>query len=626
MTEERAKRKLSAVMSADVKGYSRLMGQDEAGTVDRLKEYRALMTDLILKYGGRVVDSPGDNILSEFSSVVDATECAVKIQKKLKTKNSGLPDDRKMEFRIGINLGDVIEDGERIYGDGVNIAARIESLAEGGGICISGTSYDQVKSKLNLGYENLGEHIVKNIAEPVRVYRVLTELDMVGKLIEEKKPKRIRTAVIGLSVVVVLLVVGAMVVWNSYFRLPLVDLEFGGDITFDLPKGPSIAVLPFVNMSGDPAQDYFSDGLTENIITGLSACPRLFVIARNSTFTYKGQSVKIQQVAHELGVQYVVEGSVQKEKDRVRITAQLINAATGHHMWAEKYDRELKDIFNLQDEITLKLMTALEIKLTEGEQARLRLRGPHNLDAYMKGLKALEYIRRQNKEDSILARQVVKEAIALAPDNPNLYVLLAETHLQDVWFGSAESPIISFAQATNNLNKAFALDQNNSDAHLILGELYLLKGQHKKAIAAEERAVALNPNGADAYCQLAFILHLSGRSEEAIDIFKKAIRLNPIPPSYYFHMFGWAYRAVGRFEEAIDAFRKALDREPNNFFAHMGLVATYINIGLEEEAKKEAKEVYRLDPKFTLENFPKAHINREYVEDLMDSFRKAGLK
>jgi tetratricopeptide (TPR) repeat protein len=244
----------------------------------------------------------------------------------------------------------------------------------------------------------------------------------------------------------------------------------------------------------------------------------------------------------------------------------------------------------------------------------------------MKGLKALEYIRRQNKEDSILARQVVKEAIALAPDNPNLYVLLAETHLQDVWFGSAESPIISFAQATNNLNKAFALDQNNSDAHLILGELYLLKGQHKKAIAAEERAVALNPNGADAYCQLAFILHLSGRSEEAIDIFKKAIRLNPIPPSYYFHMFGWAYRAVGRFEEAIDAFRKALDREPNNFFAHMGLVATYINIGLEEEAKKEAKEVYRLDPKFTLENFPKAHINREYVEDLMDSFRKAGLK
>jgi len=626
MTEERAKRKLSAVLSADVKGYSRLMGQDEAGTVKRLKEYRALMTDLIQKYRGQVVDSPGDNILSEFSSVVDAIECAVKIQELLKTKNVGLTDDRKMEFRIGINLGDVIEDGARIYGDGVNIAARIESLAEGGGICISGTSYDQVKNKLNLGYENLGEHSVKNIVEPVRVYRVLTEPDMVGKLIGEKKSKEIRIAVIGLLILLVLLVAGVMVVWNSYFRLPSVTIESGRDNTLDLPKGPSVAVLPFVNMSGDHAQDYFSDGLTENIITGLSGCPRLIVIARNSTFTYKGQPVKVQQVAHELGVQYVVEGSVQKEKDRVRITAQLINGATAHHLWADKFDRELKDIFDLQDEITLKLMTALEIQLTEGEQARLRLRGPSNLEAYMKGLKALEYVRRHNKEDNLLARQEVVEAIALAPDNPNLYVLLAETHLQDIWFGSTASPIISFAQATNNLNNAFALDRNNSDAHLILGELYLLKGQHKKAIAAEELAVALNPNGADAYCQLAFTLHLSGRSEEAIDIFKKAIRLNPIPPSYYFHMFGWAYRAVGRFEEAIDAFKKAIDSEPTNIFAHMGLAAVYVNAGLNEEAKREAKEVYRLDPKFTLENFPKAHIDREYVEDLMDTLREAGLK
>ena len=626
MTEERAKRKLSAVLSADVKGYSRLMGQDEAGTVKRLKEYLDLMTDLIQKYRGQVVDSPGDNMLSEFSSVVDAIECAVKIQELLNTKNVGLTDDRRMEFRIGINLGDVIEDGARIYGDGVNIAARIESLAVAGGICISGTSYDQVKNKLNLGYENLGEHSVKNIVEPVRVYRVLTESDMVGKVIEEKKSKKIRIAVIGLLILLVLLAAGVIFVWNSYFRLPSVKIESGRDNTLDLPKGPSVAVLPFVNMSGDHAQDYFSDGLTENIITGLSGCPRLIVIARNSTFTYKGQSVKVQQVAHELGVQYVVEGSVQMEKDRVRITAQLINGTTAHHLWADKFDRELKDIFDLQDEITLKLMTALEIQLTEGEQARLRLRGPSNLEAYRKGLKALEYVRRHNKEDNLLARQEVVEAIALAPDNPNLYVLLAETHLQDIWFGSTVSPIISFAQATNNLNNAFALDRNNSDAHLILGELYLLKGQHKKAIAAEELAVALNPNGADAYCQLAFTLHLSGRSEEAIDIFKKAIRLNPIPPSYYFHMFGWAYRAVGRFEEAIDAFKKAIDYEPTNIFAHMGLAAVYVNAGLNEEAKGEAKEVYRLDPKFTLDNFPKAHIDREYVKDLMDTLREAGLK
>jgi adenylate cyclase len=531
-----------------------------------------------------------------------------------------------MEFRIGINLGDVIVDDDRIYGDGINIASRIEGLADGGGICISGTAYDHVKNKLNLIYENLGEQLVKNINEPVRVYRVLTEPDMVGKLLTEKKSKKKRIAVIGLSIVLVLLVASATVIWNSYLRLPTATIESGRDITLELPKGPSVAVLPFVNMSKEQAQDYFSDGLTENIITGLSRCPRLIVIARNSTFAYKGKPVRIQQIAHELGVQYVVEGSVQSEKDRVRITAQLINATTGHHIWAEKFDRELKDIFDLQDKITLKLITALEIQLTEGEQARLRLRGRSNLEAYMKGLKALEYTRRHNKEDNLLARQEVVEAVALAPDNPNLYVLLAETHLQDIWFGSVASPIISFAQATNNLNKAFALDKNNSDAHLILGELYLLKGQHEEAIAAEEMAVALNPNGADAYAQLAFTLHLSGRSEEAIDIFKKAIRLNPIPPSYYFHMFGWAYRAVGRFEEAIDAFKKAIDREPTNIFAHIGLAAVYVNAGLEEEAKKEAKEVYRLDPKFTLESFPKAHIDREYVEDLMDTLRKAGLK
>jgi TolB-like protein/class 3 adenylate cyclase len=333
MATEGVKRKLTAILSADVKGYSRLMGEDEVATIRTLEEYREVMSGLIKRHRGRVVDSPGDNVLAEFASVVDAVESAVEIQEDLKVKNAELPENRRMEFRIGINLGDIVEEGERIYGDGVNVAARIEGLAEGGGICISRTAFDQVKNKLNLGYEYLGEHSVKNIAEPVRVYRVLTEPKAAGKVIGEEGPrsKQRRWAAIG-GLAVLIIMAGAVTIWNLYFKLPAVETFSKGEMTFELPKGPSIAVLPFVNMSGDPEQEYFSDGLTENIIASLSNDTRLFVIARNSTFSYKGKSVKVQEMARALGAQYVVEGSVQRAKDRVRITAQLINATTGHHI------------------------------------------------------------------------------------------------------------------------------------------------------------------------------------------------------------------------------------------------------------------------------------------------------
>ena len=305
MAEERARRKLSAILSADVKGYSRLMGVDETGTVNRLKKYRALMTGIIQQYRGRVVDSPGDNILSEFSSVVDATECAVKIQEELKNRNAELPNDSKMEFRIGINLGDVIEDGERIYGDGVNIAARIESLAEGGSICISGTSYDQVKNKLNLGYKNLGEHSVKNIAEPVRVYRVLAEPDASGKVIGEKRKAK-RGLALAAAIVLIVAIAG-LAGWYFYLRQSTKIAPASVEkMAYPLPDKPSIAVLPFDNLSGVPDQEYIADGMTENIITALSYIQEIFVIARNSTFTYKGKAVKAQEVAEDLGVRYVM--------------------------------------------------------------------------------------------------------------------------------------------------------------------------------------------------------------------------------------------------------------------------------------------------------------------------------
>jgi adenylate cyclase len=629
MADEGFKRKLTAILSADAVGYSRLMDDDEESTIRTLTTYCSAMTTLIQQYRGRIVDIVGDNLMAEFASAVDAVNCAVEIQRELAERNAGLSYERRMEFRIGVNVGDVVEEENRIYGDGVNIAARVEGLADAGGICISGRVYDQVENKLDFKYDFLGERNVKNIAKPVRAYRVLSYPGAAAhRVIKAKRSagKIWRNVVITILGIVVL--VAALAIWNSYFRLPSVESTSGRRITFDLPIGPSVAVLPFVNVSGDAEQDYFSDGLTENIITGLSGCPKLFVIARNSTFTYKGIPVKVQQVARELGVQYVVEGSVQMLKERVRITAQLINATTGHHIWAEKYDRQLNEIFALQDEIALKIMSALEVKLTEGEQARMRLRGQTNLEAFMKMLKALEYLRHQNKEDNARARRLAEDAIALAPDNPNIYVLLAAIHITDVPLGSTSSPIVSFVKATNNLNKAFSLDKDNSDAYLVLGTLYLWKKQHDKAIAAGERAVTLNPNGADAYCQLGYILHCSGRSDEAIELFNKAIRLNPIPPTYYFYMLGHAYRTVGRYEESIDLYKKSLSLEPNAVFARVGLAVTYFKVGRKEEAHNEAEEILKIDPNFSLKYFEKTqpHINQDYLKDQITILRKLRLE
>jgi TolB-like protein len=360
------------------------MGADEEGTLRTLTAYREVMATLIQEHQGRVVNAPGDALLAEFESVVDAVKSAVEIQRELAKRNAELPTDRRMEYRIGINLGDVMVDGESIYGDGVNIAARLESLADAGGICISGTVYDHVKNKLPLGYEYRGEQTVKNISEPVRVYRVMMEPESAGKVIGEKKakPRQWQRAILSL-VVVLIVVVAVIAIYHFYFRPTPRPIEVASKekMAFPLPDKPSIAVLPFVNMSGDPKEEYFSDGITEEIITALSKVPHLFVISRQSTFTYKGKPVKVKQVSEELGVRYVLEGSVRKEGNKVRITAQLIDAISGHHLWADRYDRDQREVFALQDEITKKILTELQVKLTVGEQARLYGRGTDNLEA-----------------------------------------------------------------------------------------------------------------------------------------------------------------------------------------------------------------------------------------------------
>jgi adenylate cyclase len=395
-----------------------------------------------------------------------------------------------------------------------------------------------------------------------------------------------------------------------------------------LPDKPSIAVLPFVNMSDDPKQEYFSDGLTDQIINGLSKVSNLFVIARNSTFTYKGKPVKVQKVAEDLGVKYVLEGSVQKTADRIRITAQLIDATTGHHLWSERYDRDPEDIFAVQDDITMEIMKAMQVKLSGGEQARVWARGTENLEAYMKVLQALENIYQINIESNARARQLAEEAIALDPEYSSAYLLLSITHMMDVLYGSSKSPRDSMARSMELTQKSLALDDSSADAHSQLGFLYTMTRQHDKGIAEAERAVALNPNNANAYNRLGLALRFAGRPEEAVPVIRKSIRLNPFPPGATYYNLGMAYLYTGQCEESIAACEKALQRENDNLFAHVTATVAYNMCGREEEARATAADVSRINPKFSLEYFAKRlpYKNQADTDRYIAALRKAGLK
>jgi len=586
------KRKLTAILSADVKGYSRLMGENEAETVKTLTAYRKIMGELIQQHRGRVVDSPGDNLLAEFASVVDAVQCSVAAQNEFKARNAELPENRRMEFRIGVNLGDVIEEGGRIYGDGVNIAARIESLAEGGGICISGTVYEHIENKLPLKYDYLGEHAVKNITKPVRVYSVPME----------------------------------------YRSLPLrVEVSSTNRMDFPLPEKPSIAVLPFDNLSGDPDQEYLADGMTENIITVLSNVPAMFVIARNSTFTYKGKAVKVQKVAEDLGVQYVLEGSVQKSGSRVRVTAQLIDAIKGHHLWADRYDRDLQDVFALQDEITLKILTALQVKLTHGQEAQMH-ESTDNLEAWRHFVRAIDFFERFTKEDNTKAQEFFKRAVELDSKYAAAWTMLGWTYWIDASYGFSESPKECFKQAVTIAQKALELDKANPDVHSLLGGIHLYQGQHEQAVSEGKKAIALRPNDACNLALLAQTLSYSGRSEEAIRLMERAMRLNPYYPEWYLGVLGQSYRVAGRYEQAIATYNELLERRRKTggttIQSHLGLTLTYMKIGKEDEARDHVAELLRIDPTFSLEWVRQATFFKDQAlaEEDLAALRKAGLK
>ncbi len=625
MADEGFKRKLTTIFSTDAVGYSRLMGDDEAATVRTIEQYRKIISDLISQSRGRVIDSPGDNLLAEFTSVVDAVQCAVAVQKELQSRNAELADSRKMEFRIGINLGDVIQEGDRIYGDGVNIAARLEGLAEPGGICISKTAFEHIETKLPYGYDYLGNQTVKNIAKPIGAYRVLMDprVTIAGKPVDKKSADLRRMSIfVGAAAILALAV--SLVIWQFYMRRPSIEPASEGKMAFPLPDKPSIAVLPFANLSGDPEQDYFSDGLTEEMITALSKVPKLFVIARNSVFTYKGKPVKVKQVAEDLGVKFVLEGSIRKAGDKIRITAQLIDAISGHHLWAERYDRNLKEIFDVQDELTKNIITAMQVKLTEGEQVRVAAKGTNNLEAFLKYLQAVAIVRQFNIESNALAKQLAQDAIALDPEYAMAYIVLSSTHRMDVWLGTSKSPKESIANNMALIQKAIDLDPTYAEAYGQLGFTYSMIGKHDKAVAKAEQAVALNPNSAYVHMLLGHTLRFADRFEEAIPEYKKAIRLNPIPPTNYLFGLGVAYCWTGQYEEAIKWCEKAVRQDPESFLTRLMMTMVYSESGHLEDARAEAEEVLRINPKFSLKKFEKI-VTGSNKERSIAALRKAGL-
>jgi adenylate cyclase len=583
VNEARVERRLAAILATDVVGYSRLMNVDEEGTLAALKTFRREVVDpKIAQHRGRIVKTTGDGALVEFASAVDATRCAIEIQGAMAERNVSIPAERRVELRIGINVGDIIiEDGD-IFGDGVNIAARLESIAAPGGISLSENTWQQVQGKVAANFVDGGEHSLKNIARPVRVYRLEGNR---GNATQSAPPAP------------------------------------------NLPDKPSIAVLPFQNISGDAEQDYFCDGLVEDIITTLSKLATLRVIARNSSFVYKGRSVDIREAAKQLGVRYVLEGSVRKSGNRIRITAQLIDAKDGTHVWAERYDRAMDDIFVIQDELTLVLATEMQVKLTEGEQARLRYTTTNNVEAWTYWAQGMSHYRQAvTKEKMGPARLYWEKALALDPNSAALNAMLGFMHCLDARFGWWEDRETAIAKARGYADKALEIDPANADAHTTSSLLLLMQKDYDAAVAAARKAVELAPGSADVAELASFVLAPSGYPDEAVVQSEKAIALSPNYPAVYLGTLGNAYRLSGRTEQAIAAFKAYHARSPG--FGLTDIVLAYQETGQTEEAMRAAEQLLAARPNFTIAAWLKTQFIRRdtaRVEADTDALRAAGL-
>jgi TolB-like protein/class 3 adenylate cyclase/cytochrome c-type biogenesis protein CcmH/NrfG len=619
-------RKLTAILAADVVGYSRLMEIDEVGTLAALKSHRADLIDPeIAEWRGRIVKLMGDGTLVEFASVVNAVSCALAIQEGMAGRNDSLPEDRRIAFRIGVHLGDVMIEGDDIYGDGVNVAARLEGLAEPGGICISQQAFDQVETKLDLAYEDLGEQRVKNLARPVRVYRLRPGGEASSEPVATKRRRLSVVQVIGSATVLLLVVAGLVLGWWQ----PWVSKEEPASMermALPLPDRPSIAVLPFNNFSNEPSEEYFADGMTEDLITDLSKVSGLFVIARNSVFTYKGRAVKVRQVAEELGVRYVLEGSVRRAGSQVRINVQLIDATTGGHLWAERYDGTLDDVFALQDEVSRKIVSALAVTLTLDEQQRSN-RAQASPEAYDLLLRGLERFRRFTREANVEAREYFERAVAVDPDFARAHADIALTHAEDIFHGWSESPDRSSQLALDKAQYALTLDDNSRVAHFALAFTYLNVMRYDEALAANRRVLELNPNHAEGHAQRGLILSRVGRPAEALEAIRIAMRLDPRHPFFFVWILGQAQFLLKQTDEAITQFEKSIESNPDFAIGHLMLASAYAHAGRIEDAQWEAEEILVLLPDFTLtaEREKAAYKDPAHLEYYLEGLRKAGL-
>jgi adenylate cyclase len=623
-------RKLAAILHADVAGYSRLMGEDEDSTVQLLQEYRAVASERIRNHRGRVLDMSGDSVLAEFSSASDALQCAVELQDELRHRNTRLPEERRLHFRIGINLGDVIFDGVTIYGDGVNIAARLESLAEPGGICISGTVYDSVGKRLPLNFEFLGERTVKNISSPVRTYRVSAGsigADRVTQPLRARGSRR-RYAFVLLGVTAIIAVALVMVL-SSLDRSP----EKAARMDKRAPQltqteRSAIAVLPFDNLGDDPEQEYFADGVTDDIITNLTKIAGLVVISRDSTFNYKGASVDPRELGQTLGSDYILEGSVRRSGKQLRINVQLIDASTGGNLWAERYDAPLGDVFALQDEIATKVSALLAVKLTQFERETLGSGQTSNLEAYDHFLHGRSrFFLYAGREENGTARDFYQKALEIDPEYARAYAMLAWSYWFDFVNGWSNDPQRTLDRALALANKATSLDDALPVAHFVRGLIHREKGEYGQALGEAKRAIAIDPSYANAFVLLATVYYYTGDPEKGLEQMQKAIRLNPHHPhNYPFHL-GQAYFVLHRYDEAIAAFQRGLEQHPNSERLRIWLAAAYAQAGKIDEAKWEAEQLLVDDPEFSVGRIERVFpfSDPKDLEHFLDGLRKAGL-
>jgi TolB-like protein/class 3 adenylate cyclase len=629
MAAARVDRRLAAILAADVVGYSRLIEQDEAGTLGRLKGHRkSFIEPLIAEHQGRIVKLMGDGALCEFGSVVDAVACAIAIQRGMAEREAAVAEDQRIRFRIGINLGDVVSDEGDLYGDGVNVAARLEQLAKPGGIVISGTAYDHLQGKLGCGFRDLGEQRVKNIARPVRAYQVVSGPSAVSR--SARVTTWSRRPTVAITVAALLVALGTAGAWwhlsRSVVAPPAAEL---GQPLEPLPTNrASLAVLPFTNLSGDIKQERLADGLTEDLITELARYRWLFVIARQSSFAYKGEARDVRQIARELGVRYVLEGSLQTDPERVRVTGQLIDGTTGAHVWSERYDRPLSEFFDLRDEITQQIAGTLTGHLgplvtVTADVARSK--PPGSLEAYdYYALARAAY--GTSKEALAEVRRLSQKALDLDPCYARAWYFVAWSHFDEVLLGFSEDPAETFRLFHQAAEKALACDPMDSWTHFIAGLSAFKRGDRVRGAAAWEQALELSPNDASTLRlvggNLAYALGTE-RAQEGLELYAKALRLNPYMPAWMTWTLGWAQYFAGQYEQAIETFQKSGETDVDT---HLYLSLAYAQLGRKAEAGREVAEVLRIKPDFTAKGWLDRYNGAGSSEVLfLDGARKAGL-